>query len=296
MTNSLPKLGLATAAAVFCGLVSTSVMAQAPAPAAPPATPRLADGHPDLNGIWGGGVAQLTPTACQKSVDAFANDAVDRFAAGGAKGGAKWIAFEQDCGPQHRGHVSVPMYKPQYWQAVRDHDFFANFGGDKMDFADPSWLNYPDGVPRMGAPNKILQTSDHVTFLYESGNRFRSIPTDCRPFDPVLQYDQTFMGLAVGCWEGDKLVVTSVGFTDKTWLDWPGYFHTADMKVIETFERQGDRLLYNVTVEDPDVLMQPYKLDQAALNLNKDPKTELMQDVPYNDRALGALIDPGFRG
>ena len=82
-------------------------------------------------------------------------------------------------------------------------------------------------------PNKIVQTANEVIFLYENQNQFRVVPTDCREHDPVLKYDQSFNGLAVGCWEGDTLVVTSMGFTDRTWLHWSGYIHSNEMTVID---------------------------------------------------------------
>jgi len=307
MSSILARRGWLIATAAVCGFASTAAMAQAPAapaaPTPPPVTPRLADGHPDLNGIWGGGVAQLTPTCGEKQIDAFGAQifgpqalagANERFTAGGAKGGQQWITFEQDCGPTHRAHIIQPQYKPEYWQSIRDHDRYANAGGDKLKFADPVWLNYPLGVPRMGPPNEIVQLGNKVTFLYETNNIFRSIPTDCRPFDPVLQYDQSWMGLAVGCWQGDKLVVTSVGFTDKSWLDWPGYIHSDEMTVTETFERRGDQLVYTVKVDDPVMLVAPYTPTPTTLNLNKNPQTLLMQDLPYVERSLGALSDPAL--
>jgi hypothetical protein len=256
-----------------------------------------APARPDLNGIWGGGVAQLTPTTCQKSVNAFDNAGVERFNLGGiAKGGYKWVTFEQDCAIQNRGRVNKPMYKPEFWNRVRLNDLNANVGGDLIEYADPEWQNFPRGVPRMGAPNKIVQTADEVIFLYENRNTFRSIPTDCRDHDPVLKYDQSTMGNAVGCYRGDALVVVSMGFTDRTWLHWSGYMHSAEMVVTETFRRQGDTLIYDVTVEDPVYFMEPWKMDTVRLNVNKTPGIQLMQDVPYDDRSLGALADPHYRG
>jgi len=298
MNSSYKRLGLGALAVVFLAGVPMSAFAQNAAPAAGAAAPAAAaQKRPDLNGIWGGGVAQLTPIDCKaKSIDAFANNNDPRFTFGGAKGGAQWITFEQDCGVQHRDHVSKPQYKPQYWERVFLSDYHADAGGVWIDYADPQWQNYPVGVPRIGAPNKIVQTDNEVIFLYEAGNTFRAIPTDCRDFDPVLRYDQMVNGLAVGCWKDDVLTVTSVGFTDRTWLDWPGYIHSNEMTVIETFQRKGDQLIYQVTVDDPVMFLEPWKDDARTLNLNKDPKTQLMQDVPYNDRALGALVDPEYRG
>jgi hypothetical protein len=122
------------------------------------------------------------------------------------------------------------------------------------------------------------------------------VPTDCREHDPVLKYDQSFNGLAVGCWEGDTLVVTSMGFTDRTWLHWSGYIHSNEMTVIERLRRQGDTLIYQATVEDPVMFLEPWKMDEIRLNLNKNPGAQLMQDLPYNDKSLGKLVDPNYRG
>jgi len=240
MTQSLSQMGAAALLAAACML-----------PVAASAQTR-----PDFSGIWGGGVAQLTPTTCKTSIDAFPSRGGDeRFKANGATGTQQYITFEQDCAIAHRGQVSKPQYKPEYWEKVRLSDYHANAGGKWIEYADPEWQNLPRGLPRIGTANKIVQTKDEVIFLYEYQNTFRVVPTDCREHDPVLKFDQTFYGLAVGCWEGDTLVVTSMGFTDRTWLDWPGYFHSAEMKVTERLRREGDVLFYTATVDDPVVLL-----------------------------------------
>jgi hypothetical protein len=284
MIGTLPRLGAAVAVAAFAATAAPS-FAQNAAPA-----------RPDLNGIWGGGVAQLAPTTCQKKVDAFANEGDARFTAGGAKAAAQWITFEQDCGIQHRGRFSKPLYKPEYWTRVRMNDYYANAGGQFEEYADPVWLNWPQGVPRLGPPNQIVQVGDQAFFLYENQNQFRTVPLDCREHDPVLKYDQTFNGLSVGCWQGDTLVVTSMGFTDKSWLDWVGYLHSNEMVVIERFKRDGDNLTYDVTVEDPVTMLEPWKMDTLRLTRNRAPGAQLMQDVPYIEKSLGKLTDPNYRG
>ena len=74
------------------------------------------------------------------------------------------------------------------------------------------------------------------------------------------------MGLAH--WDGDTLVIDSVGFGDRTWLGWEGYFHTDKMEVTERFTRNGDLLYYNFTVKDPDVLMEPWTSYTYVRRLN----------------------------
>ena len=53
---------------------------------------------------------------------------------------------------------------------------------------------------------------------------------------------------------------------------------------------------YQVTVDDPVMFLEPWKMDAGRLNLNKTPGIQLMQDVPYNDKSLGNLTDPNYRG
>jgi hypothetical protein len=282
MTQSVAQLRTVALVAAACALLPAPLSAQT---------------RPDFNGIWGGGVAQLTPTTCKTAIDAFpARGGEERFKAAGAQGTQQYITFEQDCAIAHRGQVSKPQYKPEYWEKVRLSDYHANAGGKWIDYADPEWQNLPRGLPRIGPPNKIMQAKDEVVFLYEYQNTFRAIPTDCREHDPVLKFDQTYYGLAVGCWENDTLVVTSMGFTDRTWLDWPGYFHSNEMKVTERLRRDGEILVYDVTVDDPVMFLQPWQMPTKRIRLNKTPGVQLMQDLPFEDRSLGKLTDPEYRG
>jgi len=270
--------------------------------------------QPDLSGIWGGnlvagGTSQVDtapggnvcPKAAPAGVDAFAQQGNARFGFQGRTGSQLWVTFEEDCGVGHRGKVDHPQYKPQYWQEIRLHDYYADTSGVWADYLDPDWNNV-DGVPRMGAPNEIFQTPTQVVFLYQAGNMFRVIPTDCRQWDPVEKYDQTSMGLAVGCFLDDgTLVVKSTGFSDGTWLDWAGYIHSDQMTVTETFKVTPDakgnpQLNYNVLVEDPVYQLEPWNMGQKVLAKQTDPSAQLLQDVPYVDRTIGNLVDPQYRG
>ena len=85
----------------------------------------------------------------------------------------------------------------------------------------------------------------------------RILPLDGRRRDENDYQFSTRNGMGLAHWEGDTLVIESVGFGDTTWLGWESYFHTDKMEVTERFTRQGDLLYYNFTVTDPDVLMEP---------------------------------------
>jgi hypothetical protein len=122
----------------------------------------------------------------------------------------------------------------------------------------------PLGVPQSFVtpyPFQIVQTPKMVVMIFEYPNTFRFIPTDGRahPVDP----DPTWMGDAVGRWDGDTLVVDTVGFNDKTEVS--GYMHTEALHVVERYRRAETGLQYDVTVEDPNVWVSPWALPQRVL-------------------------------
>ena len=86
------------------------------------------------------------------------------------------------------------------------------------------------------------------------------------------------MGYTVGHWEGDTLVLDSISFVDSTWLGRGGLFHSDQMHVVERFTRQGDALLYDVTVEDPEVLAEPYVYPTRVVRRNPNPDAGLVRE------------------
>ncbi len=263
--------GFAAALAAALWLASTDALMQQQAPQKVP-TPRTADGKVDFSGVWvntgGGG---LTPDA-QGNIT-FLNRGRPCHPGQECKPG---INFERDSGVRQRMSPNLPLYKPEHWEKVQDLDVNGNF-------KDPDIKCYPDGLPRIGAPSKIVQTSTEIIFLYQSHNTFRVIPTDGREHDPIRSQDLTYYGDSVGTWDGDTLVIDSVGFTDESWLAWPGYFHTNNMRVVERVRREGNTLIWQATVHD-EVLMQPWEMTPVRRNLNPNPKALLLEDLPCEDR------------
>ena len=74
---------------------------------------------------------------------------------------------------------------------------------------------------------------------------------------PDAKYANKYYGDTTGRWEGDTLVLDSIGFVDTTWIGRGGYFHSDKMHLIEKFTRVGDSINYDVTLEDPEVLAEP---------------------------------------
>jgi len=233
------------------------------------ATPRLG-AHPDLSGNWqytdwignymGDGGRRCGPTQ-EKPCNRSTNQTRD---------------FEL-YSPSRFGMLGIPQYKPEHWDKIQELDMWTNKN-------DPVMTCQPLGVPRQGPPRRIYQSENDVTLLYFGGDagggygEYRIIPTDGRKHAENANFDATYMGVTVGRWEGDTLVLDSVGFIDTTWIGRGGFFHTSDMHVVEKFTRQGDAMLYDVTIEDPEVLLEPWVFPTRTLRRNTNANAGLIRE------------------
>jgi len=244
--------------------------AQSRASSAP--TPLTSDGRPDLTGLWG---VNGLPIGAQ--VDEQGNVSLPF---GDLSREGKLVNFERDSGIVQRAHANKPLYKPEYWDKVQQLDQ----NGNKE---DPTFGCMPAGVPRLGPPGKIVQTPTETLFFYnryDTGNAFRVIYTDGRSHHPEKEWLSTWHGHSIGRWDGDTFVIETIDFTDESWLDWPGYFHSTEMRVVERIRREGDVLHYQVTVEDPELLLEPWVRDEVLVKRNPDPKAEFIEELPCSER------------
>jgi len=128
------------------------------------------------------------------------------------------------------------------------------------DTTDPA-LKYadPDGYPRASIHPmrfKIVQTPDTIYQLWEYNESWRQIALN-RPHSEVP--DISWFGESVGKWEGDTLVVDSVGFKDSTWLDPIGHPHSEDLHMIERIKRvDPNTLVFDFTFDDPKAYTKPW--------------------------------------
>jgi hypothetical protein len=124
---------------------------------------------------------------------------------------------------------------------------------DCMPLAPPQAFNVPYQF-------QIVQSAHHVAILHGYPGTFRIIPTDGgpHPADP----DPTWMGDSIARWDGDTLVVDTVGFNDKTEIS--GYRHTEALHVVERYHRADYNTLdYEATIEDPNVFVKPWTVRRA---------------------------------
>jgi hypothetical protein len=128
---------------------------------------------------------------------------------------------------------------------------------------DPSTFKCLPQGPRVmfgaGGWARIIQSPSVVAILFENLSH-RQIFLDGRalPRDP----HPSFMGYSVGRWEGDTLVVETIGFKDTTWLDFGGHPHSEELRVVERFRRpEFGKIELKQTFEDPKVFSRPVTFD-----------------------------------
>jgi hypothetical protein len=145
---------------------------------------------------------------------------------------------------------------------------------------DPAMQCDPIGFPRVmfydAYPTEIIQLPGRIIEFFDYFYVHRTIWTDGReiPKDP----DPTWYGVSVGKWEGDTLVVETVGFNDRTWIDDDGHPHSEDMRVEERYRRvDHDNIELNMTITDPKSYTQPWVGETKTWKL--DPKLELREDL-----------------
>jgi len=153
-------------------------------------------------------------------------------------------------------------------------------GQDFRDTTDPSLLYAdPNGYPRISMHPmrfKLLQTDDYIYQLWEYNQNWRQITLN-KPHteDPT----PAWYGEAVGRWEGDTLVVDSIGYKDSTWLDSLAHPHSEDLHIVERIHRDGETLIFDLTFEDAKAYTKPWSAQLAFKLVNDGSMTETIYTI-----------------
>jgi hypothetical protein len=259
MTKLWPALLLATAVSAQWMNYPTPGIPRTPdgKPNLAAPAPKTADGKPDLSGLWEPGsggspapVAGATPTDPQ-----FRDIAVN------VKGG-------------------LP-FQPWAAELVK-----ARRADENKD--DPDGHCQPLGLVKMHLhpyPRKMIQIPGLLLILFERDTNYRQIFTDGRPLPEDPQ--PSFNGYSTGKWDGDTLVVQSIGFKDGLWLDVSGTPLTDAAKVTERVRRPNfGNLQIEVTVDDPKAYTKPWSVQVSqTIALDTDMLEfvckENEKDVPH---------------
>ena len=216
--------------------------------------PRTADGHPDLNGIW-----QALGTA-HWDLEGHA-----------ARPGPVLELGALGAIPAGMGAVVGGEIPYQPWAADKKKENQENWLS-----ADPAIKCFMPGVPRanyMPFPFQIVQTPSHILMAYEFASATRTLYMAEEFESPA----DAWMGHSIGKWEGDTLVVDVTSQVPDTWFDSSGNFHTDAVHVVERYTAMGpNALLYEATIEDPNVFTRPWSI-RMPLYRRLDENMQLLE-------------------
>ena len=167
------------------------------------------------------------------------------------------------------------LYKQRIADNGKDHP-----GVSCLPSGIPEKLSIPDGL-------KVVQTSDLVLFLYESRTIYRQVFMDGRSLPKNAQ--PSWMGYSVGRWEGDTLVIDTIGQNGKTWLDMRGLPGTESLKVTERYTRPNiGRIDIEVTIDDPKAYTKPWNV---KFSWRLIPDTDLIESIcEENNKDLPHMV------
>ncbi|MCZ0951382.1 MAG: hypothetical protein OXQ89_02575 [Rhodospirillaceae bacterium] len=201
--------------------------------------PRTPDGQPDLQGIW-----QAVNTAVWNIQDHSAEYGV----------------------PAGQGVVVGNHLPYQPWALEQRQQNYEN-----RHSLDTEANCKMVGVPRityMPYPFQIIQTPDQIVMIYEWVHTIRNIFMTGERLEGSIQW---YMGDSRGHWDGDTLVVDVMHFTDETWFDRSGNFHSDALHVVERYTPAGpDHLMYEVTITDPEVFIEPWQMRMPLYRRQED--------------------------
>jgi len=131
-----------------------------------------------------------------------------------------------------------------------------------MPFGLSRSMNSPD-------PMQVMQNDKYIALLFEQNTWFNIIYIDGREHPKTVE--PTWFGHSVGKWDGDTLVVDTVGFNGYTRLDTIGHPHSHKMTVTERFTmKDADSLQYVITIDDPIYYSKPWSNTRTFTRLKED--------------------------
>ena len=142
---------------------------------------------------------------------------------------------------------------------------------------DPQTNCLPLAVPRGNPyPFRMVETPTHLFIINESMHGFRQVFMDGRKHPAEADLEPNWHGHSIGWWEGDTLVIDTVGFNDLTWMDNYGHLHSDKMHTVERYTRTDlGNMRIEILIDDPVAYTRPFTLTFAAQLMG--PGQELME-------------------
>ncbi|HUQ53305.1 MAG TPA: hypothetical protein VM692_13850 [Gammaproteobacteria bacterium] len=146
---------------------------------------------------------------------------------------------------------------------------------------------------------ELVQMPTRIVQFFEYRHDWREIWLDGRALPEGDDLYPKWNGFSVGRWQGDELVVESVGFDARTWLDKLGYPHSENMRVEERYRRvDGETLELVITVTDPEYYTEPWRSDVKRFRANAAKAKrwdEQIHCVPAEEMTYQDLVGTGNR-
>jgi hypothetical protein len=146
---------------------------------------------------------------------------------------------------------------------------------------DPLAQCFMAGVPRtmyLHFPFQIFEGPNYALITSEYAHTFRYIRMDGSAH---LAGSEFWMGDSRGRWEGDTLVIDTIGFTDRTWFDSSGNSHSGSLHVTERISRTStDVLAYEATIDDPKTFTKPFTI-RMTMNRHTEKNFQIREHECY---------------
>jgi hypothetical protein len=254
----------------------------APAQPAGPA-PRLANGKPDLSGLWAN---PYTPNmAGGRGGVGGALDPKTRQPLTFARKGERFEKAPRD------GQGNVKTFDLPYteWGLKHwiDYDPVGNgdYAGNCLPFGISRSMNSPHGT-------QIVHHPDAIAFLYEQNTWHHWVPTN-PAFKWPADLPESWTGMSTGRWEGDTLVIETKNFNGYTKLDTAGHPHSKGMTIINTFTRNdANTMEHTVTVRDPKAFTQEW-MNVRTWRIKQAP--DVLMEYSCDENNLQGIIDGAIK-
>ena len=249
----------------------------------PPAgpVPRLANGKPDLSGLW-------------------ANPYTPNMA--GGRGGAVDPKTRQPLKFARQGEALTDAKAPASGNQARTFDLpYTEWGlkqwveYDPVNKGDYAGTCLPFGMSRnINSPHgvQVIQHPDALAFLFEQNTWFHWVPLT-PDFKWNEELPENWNGLSTGRWDGDTLIITTTKFNGYTRLDTSGHPHSKQLVLTNTFRRLDSRSMeHTVTVHDPRAYTQDW-MNVRTWNLK--PANDVIMEYSCEENNLDAIISGAIK-
>jgi hypothetical protein len=241
----------------------------------PPAgpVPRLANGKPDLSGLWAN---PYTPNMAQRAVDPKTREPLMFAKKGEALQGAGAPASGNQARTFDLPYTDWGIKKWIEYDPVKNGDY----AGTCLPFGMSRNINSPHGV-------QVIHHPDALAFLFEQNTWFHWVPTR-DDFKWPADLPETWNGLSQGKWDGDTLIIETKGFNGYTKLDTSGHPHSKQLVMTNTFKRLDSRTMeHTVTVHDPRAYTQDW---MNVRTWNIKPYPDVIMEYSCEENNLDNII------